>query len=61
MALPFPDAVFDAVVCQFGVMFFPDKAKSFQEVYRVLTPGGRYLFNVLTHIATIRLAGLPMR
>ena len=46
MALPFPDGAFDAVVCQFGVMFFPDKAKSYQEVNRVLTPGGRYLFNV---------------
>ena len=31
---------------QFGVMFFPDKAKSYQEVNRVLAPGGRYLFNV---------------
>ena len=30
MALPFPDDAFDAVVCQFGVMFFPDKAKSYQ-------------------------------
>ena len=40
MALPFPDGAFDAVVCQFGVMFFPDKAKSCQEVYRVLAPGG---------------------
>jgi SAM-dependent methyltransferase len=45
-ALPFPDAAFDAVVCQFGVMFFPDKTKSYQEVHRVLAPGGRYLFNV---------------
>src|ERR1043166_7059449 len=45
-ALPFPDATFDAVVCQFGVMFFPDKAKSYREVYRVLAPGGRYLFSV---------------
>jgi SAM-dependent methyltransferase len=45
-ALPFPDATFDAVVCQFGVMFFPDKTKSYQEVRRVLAPGGRYLFNV---------------
>src|SRR6202042_3369732 len=45
-ALPFPDASFDAVVCQFGVMFFPDKEKSYREVYRVLVPGGRYLFNV---------------
>src|SRR6476661_1351439 len=46
MALPFPDGAFDAVACQFGVMFFPDKAKSYQEVNRVLAPGGCYLFNV---------------
>jgi SAM-dependent methyltransferase len=46
VALPFADGSFDAVVCQFGVMFFPDKAKSYSEVYRVLTPGGRYLFSV---------------
>ena len=46
MALPFRDASFDAVVCQFGVMFFPDKEKSYREVYRVLSLGGRYLFSV---------------
>jgi SAM-dependent methyltransferase len=46
MALPFKDASFEAVVCQFGLMFFPDKAKSFSEVFRVLAPGGRYLFSV---------------
>jgi ubiquinone/menaquinone biosynthesis C-methylase UbiE len=45
-ALPFGDAAFDAVACQFGVMFFPDKDKSYREVYRVLSPGGRYVFNV---------------
>jgi SAM-dependent methyltransferase len=45
-ALPFPDGSFDAVACQFGVMFYPDKDKSYREVYRVLAPGGRYLFNV---------------
>lgn len=37
---------FDTVVCQFGVMFFPDKRKSFAEALEVLKPGGRYLFNV---------------
>jgi len=45
-ALPFPDGTFDAVVCQFGVMFFPDKDRSYHEVRRVLAPGGRYLFSV---------------
>src|SRR5438132_11747322 len=46
VALPFADASFDAIVCQFGVMFFPDKAKSFAEAYRVLAPGGRYVLSV---------------
>ena len=45
-ALPFPDGTFDAVVCQFGVMFFPDKDKAYREAFRVLAPGGRYHFNV---------------
>jgi ubiquinone/menaquinone biosynthesis C-methylase UbiE len=49
--LPFPEAAFDAVVCQFGVMFFPDKPKAYREARRVLTPGGRYLFNVWDSIA----------
>src|SRR3984893_4072267 len=46
MALPFADGSFDAVVCQFGVMFFPDKRKSYSEDLRVLAPGGRYVFSV---------------
>lgn len=46
MALPFADGSFDAVVCQFGVMFFPDKPKSYREVLRVLAPGGAFLFSV---------------
>jgi len=50
MQLPFDDASFDAVVCQFGVMFFPDKAKAFAETRRVLKPGGVYLFNVWDRI-----------
>jgi len=45
-ALPFPEGSFDLVVCQFGVMFFPDKDRSYREIHRVLVPGGRYLFNV---------------
>jgi SAM-dependent methyltransferase len=46
MALPFADGNFDAVVCQFGVMFFPDKLKGYQEARRMLRPGGTYIFNV---------------
>jgi ubiquinone/menaquinone biosynthesis C-methylase UbiE len=44
--LPFPDSSFDIVACQFGIMFFPDKDKSYREARRVLSTGGRYLFNV---------------
>jgi SAM-dependent methyltransferase len=48
--LPFADATFDAVVCQFGVMFFPDKARAFAEAHRVLRPGGVFLFSVWDRI-----------
>ena len=50
MALPFDDGSFDAVVCQFGVMFFPDKRQAFAEARRVLAPGGVLLFNVWDRI-----------
>lgn len=50
MQLPFPDASFDVVVCQFGAMFFPDKAQAFSEVKRVLRPGGAFIFNVWDRI-----------
>lgn len=45
-SLPFETGAFDAVVCQFGVMFFPDKAQALSEARRALRPGGRLLFNV---------------
>ncbi len=51
MQLPFQDETFDAVVCQFGVMFFPDKSKAYSEVRRVLRPGGVFIFNVWDRIA----------
>ena len=50
MQLPFPDASFDAIACQFGVMFFPDKAKAFAETRRVLKPRGVFMFNVWDRI-----------
>lgn len=43
--LPFDADRFDHIICQYGVMFFPDKWKAFKEAHRVLQPGGRYLFN----------------
>lgn len=50
MKLPFDDASFDVVVCQFGVMFFPDRPHAFAEARRVLRPGGTLLFNVWDRI-----------
>jgi ubiquinone/menaquinone biosynthesis C-methylase UbiE len=46
LALPFADQSFDAVACQFGVMFFPDKVQGYKEARRVLKPGGHFFFNV---------------
>jgi SAM-dependent methyltransferase len=52
MALPFEDGRFDAVACQFGVMFFPDKPAGFAEARRVLAPGGALFFNTWAPIDT---------
>lgn len=52
MELPFDDRSFDAVTCQFGAMFFPDKPAAFAEVRRVLRPGGVFVFNVWDTIET---------
>ena len=51
MELPFEQATFDAVVCQFGVMFLPDKPRAFGEARRVLRPGGQFVFNAWSAIA----------
>jgi SAM-dependent methyltransferase len=56
MALPFADAKFDAVVCQFGAMFFADKARAFAEARRLLAPGGVFLFSVWDRIEENELA-----
>lgn len=45
MEIPLENNSLDVVVCQFGVMFFPDKVKSYREALRVLKPGGHYIFN----------------
>jgi ubiquinone/menaquinone biosynthesis C-methylase UbiE len=51
LALPFEDQSFDAVACQFGVMFFPDKVLGYKEARRVLKPGGHFFFNVWDQIS----------
>jgi ubiquinone/menaquinone biosynthesis C-methylase UbiE len=52
MNLPFDDDSFDAAVCQFGVMFLPDRAAGFAEIRRVLRPQGQFHFNVWDRIET---------
>ena len=64
--LPFEDASFDLVVCQFGVMFYPDKVRGNAEARRVLRQGGKYLLviwdeverNLATATAGRAVAGL---
>lgn len=54
--LPFDDASFDTVCCQFGVMFFPDRVAGYAEARRVLRPDGSFLFNVWDRIETNEFA-----
>jgi ubiquinone/menaquinone biosynthesis C-methylase UbiE len=61
LALPFDDASFDIVACQFGVMFFPDRVKGHAEARRVLTPGGRLFFNVWDRIETSEFTDTVMQ
>lgn len=48
--LPFDDGSFDLVICQFGVMFYPDKVAGNAEARRVLRDGGQYLLAVWNHL-----------
>jgi len=50
LALPFDDASFDAVCCQFGAMFFPDRVAGYTQARRVLRAGGRFVFSVWDRI-----------
>ena len=42
----FKGSSFDAVVCQFAIMFFPDNVYGYAAALRVLKPGGSFIFNV---------------
>ncbi len=67
--LPFPEASFDLVVCQFGLMFFSDRSAALREMHRVLSPGGRVVlstwqrldrhpFHEAVHEATLARLGI---
>jgi ubiquinone/menaquinone biosynthesis C-methylase UbiE len=60
-SLPFDDRTFDAIVCQFGIMFVPDKALAAREAHRVLKSGGLFLFNVWDTMEHNELAQLTHR
>ncbi|MHA1565246.1 MAG: class I SAM-dependent methyltransferase [Alphaproteobacteria bacterium] len=57
-SLPFDDNAFNAVVCQFGLMFFPEKARAMSEFARVLRPGGLLAFNVWDSLENNRVANI---
>jgi ubiquinone/menaquinone biosynthesis C-methylase UbiE len=58
-SLPFDDGTFDAVACQFGIMFVPDKAMAAREAKRVLKAGGVFLFNVWDSLERNPLGKIP--
>lgn len=57
--LPFGNGMFDAVLCQFGMMFVPDKAKAAREAKRVLKPGGAFLFSTWDSLEENPLGKIP--
>ena len=61
MALPFCDRAFDAVICQFGLMFFPDRQAALGEMRRLLRPGGRIALTVWGQPEWAPFAGIMAR
>jgi ubiquinone/menaquinone biosynthesis C-methylase UbiE len=59
--LPFEDAGFDLVVCQFGAMFFPDRVRAHSEARRVLRPGGHYLLAIWDRIERNALTNISQQ
>jgi len=49
--LPFPDALFDLVICQQGLQFLPDRDTGLREIHRVLHGGGRMVLGIWTELA----------
>lgn len=61
MQLPFDEGTFDAVACQFGVMFFPDRPQAFAQAHRVLRTGGIFIFSVWDRIEENEFADTATR
>ena len=61
MRLPFRDRVFDAVICQFGLMFFPERRAALAEIRRTMRPGGRIALTVWGSPDRAPFAGLMAR
>jgi len=59
--LPFADGSADAIVCQFGMMFVPDKGAAQREAFRVLASGGRFVFNVWDRLANNEVSQIVTR
>jgi len=59
--LPFPEASFDLVLCQFGAMFFSDRLRAYREVRRVLRPGGSFVYNMWDRIEANQFADVVTR
>ena len=51
MDLPFSSSSFEAVICQFGIMFLPDKRQGLSEIFRVLREGGTAYVSTWSDIA----------
>ena len=49
--LPFPDEMFDVAFSMFGLMFFPDRVKGYNEIYRTLKPGGKVIISSWAPVA----------
>lgn len=56
--IPYPDNSYDCVICQFGIMFVPDKQKMVSESCRVLKPGGTFIFNTWDSMEKVTVAGI---
>lgn len=58
VSLPFPDATFDCITVTFGVMFYSDRVKAFKEAFRVLKPGGTFIFSAWDEIKNNPMANI---